>query len=188
MMKKYFMMPVAVFCCVMATSFMTACGDEGDDNGKDTPTITVQAVQVIYDVKLAGNSEKYKSFTNYVNTTVEYLDENGQAKTETVSGLDWTKTVTLSNFPAKSSLKVQYASNGNSPTEEAVHVGEARNVSYYVVMSDGKSYKGSGSSSTPGGISISSDKFQTWLDRQNAKAAVTCTYKLNDDKTDVTEE
>lgn len=134
-MKSYFMTLAAVLCCVMATTVFTACGNDDTEN-QIPSTPTVQAIQVVYEVKLVEDSQNYKSFTNYVNTTVEYLDENGQTKAETVSGISWSKTVTLKNFPARSSLKVQYAFNGNSPTEAAVHVGDARNVYYHVVMSD----------------------------------------------------
>ena len=87
-MKKNLLLIAAILCCAMTTTVITACGDDDeDDNGKtEKPDNTPAYAELIF--TFWGTQD----LLDIADMTVTYNDGTGD-KTETVTTVDWVKTV-----------------------------------------------------------------------------------------------
>ncbi len=109
-MKKYFMTLAAALCCAMTTTVFTACGSD-DDSPKDSAKLI--SAEWTYEASVEG------TLFELCDVSVTYKDENGQEKTEPVTGTTWSKTFTVKNFPFNSSIKLNATRNNVAATAES---------------------------------------------------------------------
>ena len=93
-----------VLCCAMTTTVFTACSS--DDDSK------VTAAEWTYEANVEG------TLFELCDVSVTYTDENGQEKTEPITGTQWNKTFTVKNFPFNSSIKLNFTRNKVAATAE----------------------------------------------------------------------
>ncbi len=104
-MKKIFTALCALLVAFTAT-MLTSCGD--DENGKVEPQV------------VAFSCEPNSALLAIANLTVSYTDENGDTKTEALTG-PFSKRITIKKFPMSGSFKVratlkEYTGSGTTPT------------------------------------------------------------------------
>ena len=85
-MKKFMMTLAAILCCAMTTTVFTACGGDDDANTPEQPDNTPAYAEVTF--SFWGTQD----MLDIADMTVTYNDGTGN-KTETVTSVDWVKTV-----------------------------------------------------------------------------------------------
>ena len=141
-MKKILMTLAAVLCCTMTTTVFTACGDDDDDNTKQ-PDNTPAYVEMTF--TFWGTQD----MLDIADMTVTYNDGTGN-KTETVTTVDWVKTV-------KAALPVSFKFERKVTLKEGVTLNEGQTYSYvnghlvkYSVLTAKGTIKESGTSGSTG--------------------------------------
>ena len=115
-MKKSMMTLAAVLCCAMTKTVLTACGDDDDDNTPKQPDNTPAYAEVTF--TFWGSQD----LLDIADMTVTYNDGTGN-KTETVTTVDWVKTV-------KASLPASFKFERKVTLKEGVTLSDDQTYSY----------------------------------------------------------
>jgi len=116
-MKKILMTLAAVLCCVMTTTVFTACGGDDDDNGNTQKSDNTPAY-----AEMTFTFWGTQDMLDIADMRVTYNDGTGD-KTETVSTVDWVKTV-------KAALPVSFKFERKVTLKEGVTLSDDRTYSY----------------------------------------------------------
>lgn len=113
--KKFFLAALTAMCAMTMTTVFTACGDDDDDNTKQ-PDNTPAYVEMTF--TFWGTQD----MLDIADMTVTYNDGTGN-KTETVTTVDWVKTV-------KAALPVSFKFERKVTLKEGVTLSDDRTYSY----------------------------------------------------------
>jgi uncharacterized lipoprotein YehR (DUF1307 family) len=140
--KKFFLAALTAMCAMTMTTVFTACGDDDDDNTKQ-PDNTPAYVEMTF--TFWGTQD----MLDIADMTVTYNDGTGN-KTETVTTVDWVKTV-------KAALPVSFKFERKVTLKEGVTLNEDQTYSYvnghlvkYSVLTAKGTIKESGTSGSTG--------------------------------------
>ena len=118
MKKNFLWMLVTILFCGLTTISMSSCGDDDNDNGKDSggsTTSTAVGMKVKYYVKVASQST-----LDACNVTVEYTDANGKTKSQALTTLDEFSPdpVTIKGLPNQAEMTLTFAPKDNLTAEK----------------------------------------------------------------------
>lgn len=118
MKKNFLWMLVTILFCGLTTISMSSCGDDDNDNGKDSggsTTSTAVGMKVKYYVKVASQST-----LDACNVTVEYTDANGKTKSQALTTLDEFSPdpITIKGLPNKAEMTLTFAPKDNLTAEK----------------------------------------------------------------------
>ena len=134
-MKKIMMTLAAVLCCAMTTTVFTACGSDDDDNTQQ-PDNTPAYAEVTF--TFWGTQD----MLDIADMTVTYNDGTGN-KTETVTTVDWVKTV-KAPLPVsfKFERKVTLKAGVTLSADQTYAYVNSHETQYRVITKDGTAFKG----------------------------------------------
>ena len=160
-MKKNLMTLAAVLCC--ASLFMS-CGKDNPTQPEAPDTTPVSAV-ITY--AFTVTDDLFSAF----NLTVEYYDETGAVKTETMTSKAWTKTVKTTRLPATlgARVKVQLKDGFDSSKEGVFSAKHSYSYEYYVVNKSNEKLGSTVSNGSSGGVDMNYEKVPAYAERYQDK-------------------
>ncbi len=156
--KKMSLRATMLALAVILFAGFTSCSSSDDNNNSTSTEDTSIPVSGIIQCKFTPSEDQLTIF----DFTVEYTDESGQSKTETITGA-WEKEVTFKTLPAKATLSIKRSLKANVElTKDSYHVGYSLSTNILTLKANGQSAGDGKLFSTSPKFSIEMDKVEQY--------------------------